>query len=163
MSKVNLLKQSFSPSVHMMQHTGVGGRGADHHKSSAEGKACLIPRRRTMDIKAASRVGSGRAHPGPLAPDYIMHGSVVCCSDRSDLSLGENLCVFRSAKFCSDPGRSAKFTADIQDLNISYLMLPNIKHVRMFWISAKERGKQAGAPQRVWEIFFFELRAAGET
>ena len=119
MSKVNLLKQSFSPSVHMMQHTGVGGRGADHHKSSAEGKACLIPRRRTMDIKAASRVGSGRAHPGPLAPDYIMHGSVVCCSDRSDLSLGENLCVFRSAKFCSDPGRSAKFTANIQDLNIS--------------------------------------------
>ena len=72
-----------------------------------------------MDIKAASRVGSGRAHPGPLAPDYIMHGSVVCCSDRSDLSLGENLCVFRSAKFCSDPGRSAKFTANIQDLNIS--------------------------------------------
>ena len=69
MSKVNLLKQSFSPSVHMMQHTGVGGRGADHHKSSAEGKACLIPRRRTMDIKAASRVGSGRAHPGHLAPD----------------------------------------------------------------------------------------------
>jgi len=119
MSKVDLLKQSFSPSVHMMQHTGVGGRGADHHKSSAEGKACLIPRRRTMDIKAASRVGSGRAHPGPLAPDYIMHGSVVCCSDRSDLSLGENLCVFRSAKFCSDPGRSAKFTANIQDLNIS--------------------------------------------
>ena len=119
MSKVNLLKQSFSPSVHMMQHTVVGGRGADHHKSSAEGKACLIPRRRTMDIKAASRVSSGRAHPGPLAPDCIMHGSVVCCSDRSDLSLGENLCVFRSAKFCSDPGRSAKFTANIQDLNIS--------------------------------------------
>ena len=71
-----------------------------------------------MDNKAASRVGSGRAHPG-LAPDYIMHGSVVCCSGRSDLSLGENLCVFRSAKFCSDPGRSAKFTANIQDLNIS--------------------------------------------
>ena len=99
MSKVNLLKQSFSPSVHMMQHTGVGGRGADHHKSSAEGKACLIPRRRTMDIKAASRVGSGRAHPGPLAPDYIMHGSVVCCSDRSDLSLGEKSVLFSSAIF----------------------------------------------------------------
>jgi len=72
-----------------------------------------------MDIKAASRVGSGRAHPGPLAPDCILLGSVVCCSDRPDLSLGENLCVFRSAKFCSDPGRSAKFTANIQDLNIS--------------------------------------------
>ena len=69
MSKVNLVKQPFSPSARMIQHTGVGGRGADHHKSSAEEKAFLIPRRRTMYFKAESRVGSGRAHPGPLAPD----------------------------------------------------------------------------------------------
>ena len=82
-----------------------------------------------MDIKAASRVGSGRAHPGPLAPDCILLGSVVCCSDRPDLSLGENLCVFRSAKFCSDPGRSAKFTANIQDLNISDPVIIGCKHL----------------------------------
>ena len=106
MSKVNLLKQSFSPSVHMMQHTVVGGRGADHHKSSAEGKACLIPRRRTMDIKAASRVGSGRAHPGPLAPDYIMHGSVVLFRSlrsefgRKSVRVQIRKILFRSGPIC---------------------------------------------------------------
>ena len=88
-----------------------------------------------MDIKAASRVGSGRAHPGPLAPNCILLGSVVCCSDRPDLSLGENLCVFRSAKFCSDPGRSAKFTANIQDLNISDPVIIGCKTGSLNWVS----------------------------